>query len=1129
MNRTPLNDSNQSSITFERGQFPAAFTHCGFFVIRSPLLPFSEWTEWGRGTGSRALWQKGARADDMQQMWEEDARLLRERLVRIIERPEIEHALYVASGSLQLGIDRWKNNPRDKKSLQAERAIVRYFSRMAGRATPFGLFSGCSTGIAIETSASAETVRDQDPVADLALAGRLDYRLSCRLDFDYLDALTSALQQDRAIAEALPYWPSASLHRIGNSWHYLESRVVGVNRSHHLVKVEADRYVNAVLEAASGGATAAQLAGLVRGLAEPEVTAQQAFDYIHELISQGMLVSTLMPPVTGRPALDDLIAQMQLHSAAARGAMKAGLSAVAETLSSVRGRLADIERKGLTAAPQDYEAIAGELEALPAGTGAPALDTSRLFQVDMVKPVRRAVLTGEVLDEIIHGVELLCRLYPPIEIEPLKQFQSAFTSRYDRAWVPLEEALDEEIGIGFGYSGRESSPLLRGLHFGAQEKQEATRDSSATLLRKLLKQSLAAGAEVALDPEDLPPLQIAAHALPDAFTAIAVLAAPSMEAVRQGGFQILLKALTGPSGVRTFGRFCHADPGLEQFVRLHLRQEESLHPGAVFAEIVYLPGERMGNVVCRPVLRDYEIVYMGRSGAPLDRQLPLSDLLVSVQNDRIVLRSKRLGKEIIPRMTNAHSFGNPKLPSVYRFLGHLQLQGVSVPNFLWEAAKNPDYLPRIRAGRVILSAARWHLSRDDIQRISAREKSARFASMQELRRERRLPRWVTFEQADQTLPVDLDNVLSVDAFIHALKRSRQANLLELFPGPDELCLEGPEGRFCHELHVPLIKRDNFRKNSAANKPGAEPRRETFLAALPQNVGRKARLLSPGSDWLFVKLYGGAAALDDALNLLAPIVQSAIERRIATQWFFIRYRDPQLHLRLRFQGEPAGLLGELMPRLSAECSPLLESGTLYKIQLDTYEREIERYGGLEGVLASERLFCADSEAALEILRNLSGDEGLDTRWRAALLGADMLASDFGFDLRAKRSLMASLGGLYSREFHVAAQEKQALSERFRSLRPGLQTLLDPSKPGEFELARDAFDRRSVRSRQVAATLRALSEAGRLNAPIEDLTASYIHMHVNRMLRSDWRQHELVLYDFLFRLYDGRLARELARKA
>ena len=45
------------------------------------------------------------------------------------------------------------------------------------------------------------------------------------------------------------------------------------------------------------------------------------------------------------------------------------------------------------------------------------------------------------------------------------------------------------------------------------------------------------------------------------------------------------------------------------------------------------------------------------------------------------------------------------------------------------------------------------------------------------------------------------------------------------------------------------------------------------------------------------------------------------------------------------------------------------------------------------------------------------------------------------------------------------------------------------------------------------------------PIADLAPSFIHMHVNRMIRSAARAHELVLYDF-HQLHESRAAR--ARK-
>ncbi|HEX3683879.1 MAG TPA: lantibiotic dehydratase [Bryobacteraceae bacterium] len=1076
----------------DREPLAGEFTHSGFFVLRTPLLPFAELTAWSEGTSCRRVWEEGRTAECLATAWEQDARLLRERLRSMIERPEIEHALYVASTSLQVGIESWKRTPGDKKGVQAERALVRYFARMSGRSTPFGLFSGCSTGrLATEPGA----------VAELALMGLEDYKLRCRLDFDYLFALATALQRDWAIAEGLRYWPNASIHKTGGAWHYAESRLTGSARSHHLVKVEADEYVNTVLHAAAPGATIAELAQAILPLAGPDATQEDAVAYVRELIVNGVLESSLAPPVTGKPALDDLLSQMEALP---------GLSDAAGALEWARDRMAAIDRAGVRALPRDYAAIAAKLESLPVKS-----ELSKLFQVDMVKPARNAVLTEEVVDEVIRGVELLCRLGETAEIETLNTFKETFTARYDRAWIPLMEALDEDMGIGFGHAGRESSPLLRGFRWGGkQPKGGAARGLRSILTRRIWAQQ-EVNRELELDPAELPAASIDAHALPDAFAVLAVLVAPSAASIRKGDFRILLNALMAPGGARSFGRFCHADAGLEACVRSHLREEESLRPEALFAEIVYLPEERMGNVVCRPVLRQYELVYMGRSGAPVERQIPVSDLMIGVRDGRIVLRSWRLGKEVIPRLTNAHGFANVKLPSVYRFLCHLQYQDFSLPRLSWGELENLDYLPRVRVGKLILATARWRLHKEEIARISEPDKALRFAAVQELRRGRGLPRWVVLEQSDRTLPVDLDNVLAVDAFVHVIQREQEVTLRELFPAPEALCVEGPEGRFCHELHLPLVRR---------RRKHLETREPTAIAAGFPNVNRSARSLPPGSEWLFLKLYGGAAAVDDALTgTIRPLLDKLASEQIAGPWFFVRYRDPENHLRIRFRGEPARLTTELMPLISTAVHPLVETGAIYKIQFDTYEREIERYGGLEGVIAAEELFWADSEAVLEILPELSGDEGLDHRWRAALLGIHILLTDFGFDLPARRFLLETLRNSYYGEFGVEALEKKSLGDRFRAERGILELMLDGNEPGEIASVRRAFERRSVRNCAVAAKLRALADAGRLQTTIDELMPSYAHMHVNRMMRSDWRDQELVLYDFLFRLYDGQLAR------
>ncbi len=64
---------------------------------------------------------------------------------------------------------------------------------------------------------------------------------------------------------------------------------------------------------------------------------------------------------------------------------------------------------------------------------------------------------------------------------------------------------------------------------------------------------------------------------------------------------------------------------------------------------------------------------------------------------------------------------------------------------------------------------------------------------------------------------------------------------------------------------------------------------------------------------------------------------------------------------------------------------------------------------------------------------------------------------------------------------------------------------------------------MESAEALAELRRLETAGRLQMSIPDLALSYVHMHVNRMIRSAARAHELVIYDLLGRLHESQAAR------
>ena len=183
--------------------------------------------------------------------------------------------------------------------------------------------------------------------------------------------------------------------------------------------------------------------------------------------------------------------------------------------------------------------------------------------------------------------------------------------------------------------------------------------------------------------------------------------------------------------------------------------------------------------------------------------------------------------------------------------------------------------------------------------------AARVRVFLSLRAWREVPLLVALSDADNVLPVDLDNALSVESFVQLVKEREEATLQEIFPGPEQLCALGPEGRFVHELIVPFVKskdvaeriKGETRQRSGVRGPESEENLSSLI--LPPSFVRR---FPPGSEWLYAKLYTGTATADRVLcEILRLLVEQMINTGAVDQWFFIRYGDPEWHLSLRFHG------------------------------------------------------------------------------------------------------------------------------------------------------------------------------------------------------------------------------------
>src|ERR671937_8907 len=96
----------------ERSMTADTYAPSGFFVLRTPLLPFSEFTAWGDGL------RAAAHVDDAERLGDAVARdrvLLRKRLMRILAREDVREAVFLASPSLEDAIQAWRRAPDTRR------------------------------------------------------------------------------------------------------------------------------------------------------------------------------------------------------------------------------------------------------------------------------------------------------------------------------------------------------------------------------------------------------------------------------------------------------------------------------------------------------------------------------------------------------------------------------------------------------------------------------------------------------------------------------------------------------------------------------------------------------------------------------------------------------------------------------------------------------------------------------------------------------------------------------------------------------------------------------------------------------------------------------------------------------
>lgn len=1002
---------------------------------------------------------------------------------QIYQSHQIQDAIYLASPELYQEMMKWISTPFSKSEIIQERLLLtlyKYIVRMSSRCTPYGLFAGFATG-AVGGKATGLV---------LAEAENRFYTHN-RLDMNYVAEISKQLVSDNQLKEKLIFYVNNSLYKTKGAYRYYEYRIRNKRRNYYLVSIRDSVYVEKVLAAAEDGATYAQL---LAQLEAAEVAPHVARNFLDRLLEAQVLLSELEPTVTGPEFYTQLVARM------------ASLSPEHPSLPHLR------EMAAVLATPQT-SLHTGQAVQNIISQSFPMATNKDLIQTDLRLAMSRNVLSEKAVQLLCDDLGTLSGLYKAAVPPDLQQFISSFYERYEEQEIPLLEALDSEAGVGYGTAaGARAShtPLVDEVRLPAGT---ATQKLPWTAYRQLVfrkfQDSNATAAPVQITDDDLAALAgDKPTRLPVALMAMGSLVAADASALDQGNFRFHLMTCHGPSSMALLARFGHADAELAEKLIACGRLEQEAHGEAILAEVVHLPEARVGNVLQRPQLRPYEIPFLGNASVPRSHQLPLSDLLVSVRQGRVQLRSRRLNKVVLPRLTTAHNYSGGL--SIYKFLCDLQHQQETF-SIIWDwgVLREQAHLPRVEYKHIILSREQWYLSAAAHAEVEALTTQAQ---LQSFRERYRLPEQVVMVDADNELLLDFVSPLAVRALAQRLKKGDTVLVEYIHRDTGPLVVDEQGNRYLNEVIIPFTST-------------ARPVSPALPAAAPASQVRRSFAL--GSEWTYLKVYCGTKWADKILaDYLRPCIEELEAEETVREWFFIRYADPKPHLRLRFRHEP-GQTARVVQQLHQALHALQQERIVHALQYDTYHRELERYGPAT-MAFSETVFHQDSQAVLQFLNLIEGDAGEQYRWLFAIRGVDMLLTDFGLSLDEKRALTEKTYQSFFQEFRGNALLTRQLNDKYRAVRRQLSQFLNPENdPEEIAEAVALFERRSEGIRLAYGLLEAEfavhSPAQEVAAAVRRLVPSYQHMFLNRIFLANQRLHELVVYHYLTKHYASVAAR------
>lgn len=975
-------------------------------------------------------------------------------------------ALYLASGNLYNTYQKWKEGKLNP--VQVDKfltTVTKYYVRMMSRSTPFGLFAGCSTVETATENSSDHLLLDQD------ISKR------ARLDMGFFLCLSNYISSLAYVSQSLKYHANSSAYILGEEIRYLEYKYLDGKKIYELSSIQKNPYLLKVLDLCRKENY--KSAELVPFILDEYLDASSIEEFIAELIEIQFLVSEFEPAITGQDPLLSII--KKIKTLVDESPDHADLLNLYSWLQQLDHNISLLNVNN--GSVSDYENVIAIFNQRVVYD--PEKETNK-FQVDYAAHLS-GTMSCSFEKPLLEAAHVISVFSASFENSFLKNFKNKFADRYGDLQVPLLEALDVDYGIGYKASSGNGlvSDLVDDLSF--HQITEKIQEFSWTSAQKFLFGKWKAAyrensCQIEINEEEIARItrERTKNNYPQSFSIL-------FRSVKQ---QLVIESIGGSSAVNLIGRFTGVNQYIHSLAEEIVRAEEENNPDITFCEIVHLPQDRIANILMHPPLLKYEIPYLSQSTAGEEKTMYLSDLLVSVENNRIILRHKELQNELVPRLSNAHNFSKGALP-LYNFLADLQTQDVQDSiNFSWDDLL-PDlgFYPRVIYKNVIIYPLTWKIFKDQYAHLNTSSAHDLSELIRVFAVNLRLPQLFLLKDGDNELLVDTDNIYTVNAFISAIKNRDSIILREFIFDEKSSPVKDKHGHgFYNQMILSVINKEH-------------PVPHTFSA---ENLHTIQSEFTPGSEWLYYKFYCGEKTADTLLlQAVIPLTEELTSSKLIDQWFFIRYQDPDNHLRIRFHLKNVQQLAGVISVIQKHVCFFQQEKYIWNSQIDTYKRELKRYG-YQLIYPSEEAFHQDSKYVLRILEHIADQQNESLKLMACVKGVSDMLDCFDLSVEHKIAVTCKMRDAYFKEFNGGKRTKQELDAKYRILRPEAEAFFRQRDELHFIL--------QERFAALHTVFNSISWQDHLTDK-DNFMTSHIHMFVNRLFNSSQRKIELVVYDIL----------------